>query len=233
MQVASGQFLAHVRYDARAGKMFKMDKRVDGGSDAVELPPGTRFAVDLGTFEAGYVAFTAQGPVRHMVPYTTDTALPPRPADLDQEGKPMFRPGFWTKICGTAVDGAREWCSNAAVLLGAMDDFWTTATASAEAAAGQIPLIAITGTVPVKSGSGARTSTNYAPVIQIVGYVDRPEALLGPRTVPLPQSAMTAQAGAARAAAERAAAAFAPAPVTPMPAQPVKRPVMADSEMPF
>ena len=68
----------------------------------------------------------------------------------------MFRPGFSTKICGTAVDGAREWCSNAAVLLGAMDDFWTTAAASAEAAAGQIPLIAITGTVPVKSGSGAR-----------------------------------------------------------------------------
>ena len=211
MQVASGQFLSHVRYDARAGKMFKMDKRADGGSDAVELPPGTRFAVDLGTFEAGYVAFTAQGPVRHMVPYTTDTALPPRPADLDSEGKPMFRPGFWTKICGTAVYGAREWFSNAAVLLGAMDDFWTTATASAEAAAGQIPLIAITGTVPVKSGSGARTSTNYAPVIQIVGWVDRPEALLGPRTVPAPRAQATAQATAQAGAAPVQAAARAPA----------------------
>ena len=49
---------------------------------------------------------------------------------------------------------------------------------------------------------------------------------------------MTAQAGAQRAAAQRAAAAFAPAPVAPMQApqaaaQPVKRPVMADSEMPF
>ena len=195
MQVASGQFLAHVRYDARAGKLFKMDKRVDGGSDAVELPPGTRFAVDIGTFEAGYVAFTAQGPVRHMMPYTTDTALPPRPADLDQEGKPMFRPGFWTKIAAPPSmargNGAPTppCCSARWMISGRRHSFPRSGGRANPAHRHH------------RNGAGQeRVRRAHLDQLRagdpIVGWVDRPEALLGPRTVPLPQSAMTAQAGA-------------------------------------
>lgn len=183
--------------------MFKVDKRADGGSDAIEIPQGTKFAVDLQTFEAGFVNFGPQGPVRMMVPYAEGVAMPAQPQDKDGEGKLLFRPGFWCKIAGNAIDGVREWCSNAGVLLTAMDEFWQTASRAPEAAAGKIPIVAITGTIPIKSGTGARSSTNYQAVIQIQAWTDRPD-VLGPRTVPLPAAGhanMTAQVAQQMAAA--------------------------------
>ena len=188
MNVRTGDFLPVAKYDARAGKFFKMDKRMDGGSDATEVPQGTKFALDIGTFEAGYVSFGPQGPVRHMVPYYKGVAMPPQPQDKDAEGKNVFRSGFWSKIAGNAIDGAREWCSNAAVLVNAMDELWEKAVVFPEAAAGKIPLVSIIGTIPVKSGTGAKASTNYGPIFKLEGWVDRP-AMLGPRTVPMPGAA--------------------------------------------
>ena len=197
-----------------------MEKRVDGGSDPIELPPGTKFALDLGTLEAGFVAFTAQGPIRHMVPYSPGVALPPQPQDKDGEGKLMFRPGFWVKIAGNAIDGVREWCSNAAVLLNALDDLYQQVSTTPEAAAGQIPLISISGTVAVKSGSGARSSTNYA-VFRLEGWTTRP-GLLGERTVPPPA------ASRAPTAERRETASTGTETRTER-----REPAMADDEMPF
>ena len=199
MRVATGDFLPIVKYDARAGKFFKMDKRPDGGSDALELPLGTAFALDLGSFEAGYVAFTAQGPVRHMVPYHGETTiLPPQPQDKDQDGKPVYRAGFYAKIAGNALDGVREWCSNAAVLLTAMDELWNKCAAAPQSAQNQIPLIAIVGTVPVTTG-GKQKSTNYSPVFEVRGWVPRPD-VLGPRTVFMPHTMPVPGAGNGHAA---------------------------------
>jgi hypothetical protein len=192
MKTTTGDFLPICKYDARAGKMFKVDKRVDGGSDATELPNGTRFALDIGTLEAGYVMFGPQGPVRFMAPYIEGNPAPTRPEEKDAEGKYLFRPGFWVKIAGNAIDGVREWCSNAAVLVNAMDDLYQQIIHAPETAAGQIPIICIASTVAVKSGTGARTSTNYAPVFRVEGYTPRPD-VLGPRTVPVSQSPQAAR----------------------------------------
>lgn len=228
MQVTSGQFLPIVKFDSRAGKMFKVDKRMDGGSDVVEIPQGTKFAIDIGTFEAGFVSFGPQGPVRTMVPYYDGVALPSQPQDKDSDGKLMFRPGFWCKIAGNALDGVREWCSNAAVLLNAMDDLYQQVIQAPEAAAGQIPIVAITGTIPVKSGSGARSSTNYQAVIAVQGWTPRPD-ILGPRTTPLPV-ARTATTQAAQVPTQPVAPP--PAPPPPPPAASTGARTMAD-EMPF
>src|SRR4249920_3151777 len=103
MKVTSGDFLPICKYDARAGKFFKVDKREDGGSDATEIPPGTKFALDIGSFEAGYVMFGPQGPVRQMIPYIDGMTMPPQPQEKDSEGKLLFRPGFYAKIAGNAL----------------------------------------------------------------------------------------------------------------------------------
>lgn len=184
MQVQTGNFLPICKYDARAGKFMVVNKRMDGGSDTIEVPPGTKFALDIGTLEAGYVMFTDKGPVRRMVPYTDGVRLPDQPDEKDAEGKLMYRPGFWVKVAGQALEGVREWCSNAAVLVNALDEFYQQIIHTSEAAQGQIPLISIPSTTAVKSGSGARSSTNYGPVFRLEGWVDRPGDL-GPRTVPL------------------------------------------------
>ena len=225
MKVTSGDFLPIVKYDARAGKFFKVDKRVDGGSDAIELPLGTKFALDTFTLEAGYVMFGPQGPVRHMVPYTDGVQLPSQPQEKDAEGKLLFRPGFYAKIAGNALDGVREWCSNAAVLLNAMDDLYQQIVKAPETAAGQIPIICIISTTAVKSGTGARSSTNYAPVIKIEGWTPRPD-ILGAQTVPLGNGHqhMTQQVAQTMAAASVAPAAAPVAAVAQSAAAPAGMP---------
>jgi hypothetical protein len=65
-----------------------------------------------------------------------------------------------------------------------MDDLYRTYIASPEAATGKIPIVAITHTIPITSGSGAQKSTNYQAVFKIEGWTDRPD-ILGPRTVPM------------------------------------------------
>ena len=224
MQTASGDFRDIVKYDARAGRMFRVDKDTNGDKSQSEIPPGTQFALDLFTFEAGFVSFGPQGPVRHMVPYGgPGTQLPPAPAEKDDTGKLMFRPGFWCLIAGNAIGGVREWCSNAAVLLNAMDDLWSKVSAAPEAAAGKVPLVAISGTTPVTSGRGTTKSTNYGPIFSVTGWVPRPEQF-GPATVTL---GSRAPASAAPPPPVRQAAPVAPPPASPPPS------AAAPAEMPF
>lgn len=222
MQTSGGDFLPIIKYDARAGKLFRVDRNMGGGNDAVELPQGTKFALDFGSLEVGYVDFTAQGPVRHMVPF--GATIPAQPSDKNDEGKVRFRPGFYAKVAGQSLDGLREWCSNAAVLLNALDDLWNTFAALPESGQGKIPLISIIGSTPVKSGKGAQSSTNYAPIFKINGWIDRPD-LFGARTVPAPR-------GTAQQAAPVAPVAPVAQPAQPA-APPVPPPAAPPASMPF
>lgn len=191
MQVSSGDFRDIIKYDARAGRMFRVDRDpATREKTQVDITnPSMKFAVDFGSLEVGYVGFTANGPVRAMVPY--GKPLPQQPQDKDNEGKLISRPGFYTLVAGQAVGGIREWCSNAAILLTALDDLWNTFSSAPEAATGKIPLVSIISTVPVTTGKGTQKSTNYKPVFQIAGWVDRlPD--MGDRTVPAPAGGLAA-----------------------------------------
>ena len=152
--------------------------------------PETQFAIDFGTLEVGYVQFTANGPVRSMVPY--GRPLPAQPQDKDENGRLLAKPGFYALVAGRALGGVREWCSNAVILLTALDELYQVFAQRREAQAGQIPLICIPRTLPVKSGRGAQSSTNYKPILDIVGWVDRvPD--MGERTVPIPPPGLAPQ----------------------------------------
>jgi len=231
MRTTTGDFLPIVKYDSRAGKMFKVDKRVDGGSDTIELPPGTKFALDFGTLEAGYVSFSPQGPIRHMKPYVPGEAALAQPLDKDAEGKIIFRPGFYIKIAGNAVDGVREWCSNAQSLteaLGELHDIYLTAPQAME---GKIPVVSIPSTKPVKTGSGAKSSTNYAPNFNIDAWVDRPD-VLGARVTPIPgRSPGSAMSGAAPG--QNAHPGTQPIQQPAQPAQPAQATATPAAGMPF
>jgi hypothetical protein len=195
MRTASvaGDWLPIVKFDARSGRLFRIDK-VDGQSVPTEIPLNTAFGVDFGTLEAGYVFFSVQeGPVRRMVPYHAGVDMPSQPAERDEKNKMLYRPGFWIKIIGAvfAIDAkgdgmVREWCSSASSLLNAMDDLYERYRVAPEAAQGMIPSVAIIGANPIKTGSGTRTSTNYAPIFEIRKWAPRPEQFLGPRTTPIP-----------------------------------------------
>ena len=184
MTISSGDYNEIIKYDARAGRLFRVDRDVSGEKIQVDITsPTTKFAIDFGTLQVGYVAFSANGPVRDMVPY--GQPLPAQPQTKDDNGKLISRPGFMAMVYGTTVGGPREWCSNAAILLSALDELYQVYEQRPEAQQGKIPVVCIASTVPVTSGKGAQKSTNYRPVFEIVMWTDRtPE--MGTRTVPVP-----------------------------------------------
>lgn len=215
-KVTNGDFLPICKFDARSGKFFKVERVPGQPANDIELPPGTKFAVDFRTLEAGWVTFTAQGPVRHMQPYIDGQPTIAQPPDKDAEGKAMYRPAFYVKLAGNAIDGVREWIGASAAVMNAMDDLYQAYLQNPEAAAGKIPIISIPSTIAIKSGVGARSSTNYAPVFRIDGWTERPD-LLGAPTTPIPGS-VNGHAGYTAAPAQPAQQA-APAAAQPTPAQ--------------
>jgi len=125
-------------------------------------------------------------------------ALPPQPAAVgtvkdERTGKERpnnFKQGFRLKVAGKALAGTieasvRELAANAGVTIEGLNELHTAFEAAPEAIAGKIPVVQVAQVLPTKAGQ----STNYKPVFKIVQWADRPEGILGPRTVPAPNSA--------------------------------------------
>jgi hypothetical protein len=210
--------------------MFKVERSPGQQAVDIELPPGTKFAVDFRTLEAGWVTFTAQGPVRHMKPYVEGQPTIEQPADKDSEGKAIYRPGFYVKLAGNAIDGVREWIGASAAVMNAMDDLYQSYLRAPEAGTGQIPIVSIPQTIAIKSGTGARSSTNYAPVFAINGWTERPD-LLGAPTTPVPTGG-NGHTAPQQAAPAQPTAAPPPPPPPPPPVQPAAT-AAPSAEMPF
>jgi len=205
---ATGEFTPILAYKANQGRLYTRDRTQDlnGVWNAIETEVTKQqpaFAVDFGRLETGWCHFVAgSAPIWSMVPY--GQPLPPKPASpgKDDTGKDLaFRQGFRVPVAGNAIGGVRELAGNSAALINGMNELHSTYEAAPEAAMGQLPVVKMTDTLPIKTGQ----STNFQPVFTIQTWVDRPD-VLGPRTVPPPRasapiSQMTPQAAAAMASA--------------------------------
>lgn len=175
-----GDFLPTVRYDARAGRLFKIE-RAQGANGWESTPvditnPAPMFAIDMGTIDVGWVHFSATGPNFVMVPLGQ-----PLPAQPSKDHKQGFR----VKLSGRVLDGVRELSATAKCVLASMDDLHTRYEAAPEAATGKIPVVKLAGTTAVVTKGPQGNTTAYAPVFEIVQWTERsPE--MGERTVPAP-----------------------------------------------
>jgi hypothetical protein len=174
-----GDIKPYVNYDAKAGRMFRVDRsqQSDGtyATDKVEITNQVQFIADLANIRVGWVNYTTQGPIRKFVTLGQQ-AIPPRPDDKNADGKPAFKQGFeidlmLNKDAGGGVP--RVFGSAAGCVIEAMDALHDAYSGSAEAKAGKLPVVKISGVSPVKSGQ----STNYKPTFAIVSWIDRPAAL--------------------------------------------------------
>jgi hypothetical protein len=177
-----GDFLPLAIYDARAGRLFKVERSLQGGqwvSDRIDITnEKPSFVFDFGSIEAGWGAFTPQGPSWAMVPY--GQLIPERPT---KDHKQTIRVKLYSP---KYLDGVRELAANAKCVLGAINELHDRFLAAPEAAQGKVPVVRLTGSVPITTKNTMGVSTNYAPVFEIVQWVDRP-AELGDRTVPPPK----------------------------------------------
>lgn len=175
-----GSFLPIVKWDARAGRFFRVDREQGPNgwaSNDVDLTMDRpKFAVDFGSIETGFLHFGPTGPDFHMVPMGSQ--MPKKPsAD--------HKLGFRVKVAGNVLKGVREFSSSAKAVLAAMDTLHDAFMAAPESASGKIPVVELAGSTTVVTNGPQGKVTAYGPVFKIVAWTDRlPE--LGDRTVAAP-----------------------------------------------
>lgn len=212
----TSEILPRVQYDARAGRLFKVQREQQGdgswSNDKVDITSSNpTFVLDMGSIEIGWGAFLPTGPDFRMTPLGN-----PFPEKPSAEHKQSFRVKLFSP---KYLEGIREFSSSAKVVMGAIDELHSQFEASPEAAKGKVPVVQLTGSVPIVSKGKAGTSTNYAPTLKIISWVDRPDEL-GQRTVPVP--------GAPAAAVPVST----PAPTNHVEAPKAREPAFADDAMP-
>lgn len=169
---SSGEFTPRVQYDARAGRLFRIDRTqtAEGWqSEQVELKFPVQMIMDLENTLVGWMRFGVGAPDFRLVP--VGEPMPPKPSDDHKQGVQLRL--FSPKVLG----GLREWSANAKCVLTAVDSLHTQAMADLVKNPGKVPVVEWVDTMAITSGQGAQRSTNYAPVLKLVKWTDRPDAL--------------------------------------------------------
>jgi hypothetical protein len=174
----SGDFLPIVKFDARAGRFFRVD-RVQGSngweSHDEDITGKGPFIIDLARVQVGWISF-ANGPTFQLVPL--GQPLPAKPGGVDEKGKSTFKQGFRVRLFAPQLlGGVREFSHTAKCVIAAMDQLHDAYLAAPESKEGKLPLVEMTGTIAVKTPTPQGTTTNYAPVFKIAQWLDRPVEL--------------------------------------------------------
>lgn len=173
----STDIVPFVKYDARAGRMFRRDRSQDGSgnyvSDDVDVTSTFKAVVDLENIEVGYAKFAAGSAPDYLL-VTLGSPMPHKPADSGY--KQAVR--LMMKLHSSCGGDVREISGNSAALLKGIDDLHTAYEAGKAANAGKLPVVVLKSTIPITSGSGQKKSTNYQPVFEIAGWAPRPADLV-------------------------------------------------------
>jgi hypothetical protein len=220
-------FTPIVKYDARAGRVFRVD-RVAGAdgftAEQVDITAAFKAVFDLENVEVGWMQFMPNTPPSMaLIPLAEldrGKAYPPQPGSEHKQGVRLLVK--LAKACG-GDKPVREIAGTSKAFLGAIELLFRSYEDEREKnrdAKGnyQLPVVSLVRTDPVMSGSGGMKSTNYHPVWRIDGWVPRPDDLV---YTPAPQaSASSAVPGGAPTTGST--------PVPPPPDYSAAKPNLAD-----
>lgn len=172
----NGEIVPYVKFDARAGRFFRNDRTESNGAysnNPVDITNGFKAVMDLENIEVGYMKFGA-GTAPEYLLVALGSPMPHKPAD------PGFKQGarIMLKLASSCGGDVREITGNAAAFLKGVDDLHTAYEAGKAANPGKLPIVVLQSTLPIKSGQGQKTSTNYQPVFEIQGWAPRPNDLV-------------------------------------------------------
>jgi hypothetical protein len=202
-----GDFLPIVKYDARAGRFFRMDRVDTGngfGNDAVDITSSFKAMVDFENVEVGWINFPA-GSAPHFALVPMGTQLPSKPSEFHKNGiRFMLKLG---KDCG-GDKPIREIAGTSKAFLSGIEAAFTAYQAQKAANPGKLPVLTLEKTTPIKSGSGDRQSTNYQPTFKISGWAPRGDLEFQPKVwaAPLQVAATPPSTGSTVVAPPKAAA---------------------------
>lgn len=163
-----GNFLPIVKYDARAGRMARVD-RVDGENTSVDITNNFKAVFDFENVEIGYIRIAAGSAPDFKVSRYYDK----RPiADPKGEYKAGVR--FVVKLGKDCGGDVRELASTAGAFLEAAKHLHVEYEKGIVSNPGKLPVVALNGVKPRTTGEGAKKSTNYEPEFKIISWVARP-----------------------------------------------------------
>jgi hypothetical protein len=173
----AGDILPICKYDARAGRFFRIDRINDQGNwvkEEHEITDKFTAIMDLENIEVGWMNFETGGaPDFQLVALGQDAGQ--RPSDKHREG---FRVMLKLAKHVGGEEPIREFSACAKAVIGGFDALHDAYVAGAKANPGKLPVVKLAKTQPITTGSGAKKSTNYAPVFEITSWVSRPQDLV-------------------------------------------------------
>ena len=183
----SADFLPRVQYDARSGRLHKIERSQDRDgnweSEAVEVKLPIMTLMDFENIEVGWIKFGGGAPDFKLVKIGEN--LPPKPTELDANNKPAYKQGFRIKLYSKKfLGGLREFSHTASCVLAQIDALHTQYEAEKAANKGKVPLVSWLDTVAIKTGSGPKSSTNYAPVFKLESWQPKPAEFEVPEAPP-------------------------------------------------
>lgn len=167
----NGDFLPIVKYDARAGRLSRVD-RINNESVPVDITNTFRAVFDLENLETGWIDFESGAP-QFALTRLGSGPKPEKPNDNYREGVRCL-----IKLGKDVGGDIREFCSTAKAFMRGFDKLHDEYKSLAAANPGKLPVVSLETTMPHSTGEGARKSTNYVPVFKIVNWVNRPEDLV-------------------------------------------------------
>lgn len=157
-------FKVYVAFNAKAGRWYTKEDKPD--AELFEVKDMTA-VFDFASLRTGWFLFApGVAPVKQINP--TLEANTPRPGD-------GFKQGFQLNLFSSKnLLGVREFASTAGVVIDAMNELYDYCFAAPEREQGKLPVVKC---VDVRAISGAH-GTNYAPVFQVISWVERPPELV-------------------------------------------------------
>ena len=165
-----GDIIPIIKFDARAGRMFRRD-RINGENEQIDITQDFKAIFDFENVETGTINFdTGSAPDFSVARY--GDKVPAAPTDKHKPGVRIL-----VKLGKDSGGDVRELASTARVFLSGIDRLHNDYLAAVKNNAGKLPIVALTSSLPITTGEGARKSTNYSPVFEIVGWATRPADL--------------------------------------------------------
>lgn len=174
---SGGEFTPIVKYDARSGRIFRVDRVDTGdgfGNEQIDITATFKAVFDFETVLTGWMLFTpGVAPSFSLVHLNPDnqTPLPDRPSAEHKHGtKTMIK---LSKACG-GDRPVREISGNSIAWRESYGKLFTQYRSERHKYPGKLPVVVLASTDPVASSNGKSKTTSYHPNWRIDGWVDRP-----------------------------------------------------------
>lgn len=167
---ASGDFKPYIKYDARAGRIFRVPNKEAGEQNAVDITMSFVGLMDLQHIKVGWLDFPTGAAPEYIV-QDVSKGLPQKP----NGGK--HKQGFVMSVMLPGDPTVYEMASSSKATVESFNVLHDAFSAAPEAKAGQLPIVKMVNTLIVETQSKNGTTRNYQPVWQITGWNPRPAAM--------------------------------------------------------